>query len=212
MQAVHAEQLEDKDTRQDLAVDHFVDSFIITPSESLDEECSAGGHFTLDAMLGETYHAHDLKLCSLQSPQCISNVFASDAKLWDTHLPHCLQAGYFYDHSLDDACPLGLPPLCPHLQPPTYCCPLPHSDPSDPTPQLEELSGCLRLADRLAFGVKLPLAKSTCLCSISLFQSTGIHSIPHIRQQQEWASTPPITSVGLPQNLRGATDGEAGGR
>ena len=41
MQAVnHAEQLQEEDAKQGIAVDHFLDSFIITLSESTDDEYS----------------------------------------------------------------------------------------------------------------------------------------------------------------------------
>ena len=36
----HAEQLQDEDARQDIAVDHVVDSFTISLSDSSDEEFS----------------------------------------------------------------------------------------------------------------------------------------------------------------------------
>ena len=36
----HAEQLQEEDAKQDIAVDHFLDSFIITLSESTDDEYS----------------------------------------------------------------------------------------------------------------------------------------------------------------------------
>lgn len=58
----------------------------------------------------------------------------------------------------------------------------------------------------ISFTLKVPLYFK----GINFFNCFKKHFL-HIIQQQDWASTPPITSAGSPQNLRGVRDGDVGG-
>lgn len=49
------------------------------------------------------------------------------------------------------------------------------------------------------------------LFSCDIASHPAKHTGAHIRLQHDRASTPPITSVGSPQNLRGESEGEGGG-